>query len=63
MWKQWINALAGLAAIVVPYLGLTSTAFAWTLGILGAIVLVLSLWTIGEMPASEYEEARRHSHA
>ena len=64
MWKQWVNAILGLALIVVPFLGLTSTALAWTLALGGLVILVLSLWTVGEVPSDEYERvAHRHSHA
>jgi hypothetical protein len=62
MWKQWINALAGLATIAVPFLGLTTTALAWTLVVLGIVVLGLSLWTLGELPSDEYERVV-HRHA
>jgi hypothetical protein len=66
MWKQWVNAVLGLAVIVVPFLGLTLTAMAWTLAIMGAGVLALSLWTTGEVSNREYEQVvthHRHSHA
>jgi hypothetical protein len=66
MWKQWIIALLGLATVAVPFLGLTSVALMWTFVVMGAVVLVLSLWTIGEVPREEYREIvthRRQSHA
>lgn len=66
MWKQWINAILGLAVIVVPFLGLSAMALAWTLAIMGAVVLVLSLWTTGEVSNQEYDQVvtqHRHSHA
>lgn len=66
MWKQWINALLGAATIAVPFLGLTGATLAWTLVIMGAVVLALSLWTAGEVTREEYEQAvaeHRHSHA
>lgn len=65
MWKQWVNALLGLATIVVAFMGLTGATLAWTLGIIGLLVLGLSLWTIGEVPREEYERAAhaRHGHA
>lgn len=66
MWKQWVNALLGAAIIAVPFLGLTGSTLAWTLGIMGAAVLVLSLWTTGEISREEYEEVvthHKHSHA
>jgi hypothetical protein len=66
MWKQWVNALLGAATIAVPFLGLTGSTLAWTLAIMGAAVLVLSLWTAGEVSREEYEQvvtSHRHSHA
>lgn len=66
MWKQWVNAILGLAVIVVPFLGLSAMAMAWTLAIMGAVVLVLSLWTTGEVSNQEYDQVvthHRHSHA
>ena len=44
MWQQWINALLGLAIIVVPFLGLTGDAFTWTLAILGIAIAALGVW-------------------
>jgi hypothetical protein len=66
MWKQWINALAGAVTIAVPFLGLTGTAQAWTLAVMGAVVVVFSLWTTGEVSKEEYQEVvahHKHSHA
>lgn len=66
MWKQWSNALLGAAIIVVPFLGLTGATLAWTLVIMGAVVLILSLWTAGEVSKEEYEQVvaeHKHSHA
>lgn len=67
MWKQWINALLGVGIIAVPFLGLTGATLAWTLGIMGALVLLLSLWMTLEVSTEEYEEAvmhhKQHSHA
>lgn len=66
MWKQWINAFVGAGTIAVPFLGITGSALVWTLAIMGAIVLILSLWAAGEVSNEEYKEAvvhHRHSHA
>lgn len=66
MWKQWVNAVLGAATIAVPFLGLTGITLAWTLAIMGAAVLVLSLWTAGEVSKEEYREVvahHRQSHA
>jgi hypothetical protein len=72
MWKQWVNALLGLITIGMALAGglsgvagIAGLSLAWTLGIIGLIVLALSLWTIGEVPREEYERAvhSRHSHA
>lgn len=66
MWKQWVNALLGVATIAIPFLGLTGAALGWTLTIVGAGVLILSLWTAGEVSREEYKEVVTHhkqSHA
>jgi hypothetical protein len=44
MWKEYTNAVLGLCVVAVAFLGLSGAAFAWTVGILGALVLVLGLW-------------------
>ena len=43
MWQQWVNALLVLWAIVIPFLGLTGNAFAWTLAITGLAIAVLGV--------------------
>ncbi|HET9641489.1 MAG TPA: hypothetical protein VFP46_01400 [Candidatus Paceibacterota bacterium] len=65
MWKQWINALLGLAVIAVPFLGLTGSAFTWTFVVMGVLIAGLSIWTMSEVPREAYERLthERHSHA
>jgi hypothetical protein len=62
MWKQWVNALMGAGTLVVPFLGLTSASLAGTLVVMGAVVLILSLWTVREVPKEEYERMAHHRH-
>lgn len=59
MWKQWINAILGLVAIVGAFMGLTG----WALAIVGAVILILALWTVSEVPSAEYERVAHHKHA
>jgi membrane-associated PAP2 superfamily phosphatase len=62
MWKQWVNAILGLAVIATPFLALSTTAVVWTLVIAGAVIAILSIWSAMESP-SEYTEYRvQHSH-
>ena len=48
MWKQWVNAIAGIAVLATPFLSLSSGAMTWTLAIAGLVVTVLSVWTASE---------------
>jgi hypothetical protein len=57
MWKQWVNAIAGLAVIAAPFMALSATALMWTLVVAGLIIAVLSLWSAMENPA-DYREYR-----
>jgi hypothetical protein len=56
MWQHWINALLGLAVIVVPFIGLSASAFSWTLAILGIAVAVIGLW--GALESSDMRTMR-----
>lgn len=63
MWKQWVNAILGLAVLATPFLTLSTTALMWTLVVAGAVVLVLSIWSAIEEGSPEYhQEQLRHSH-
>ena len=48
MWQQWINALLGIWVVVIPFLGLTGTAFMWTLVVTGLVIAVLAVWGAGQ---------------
>jgi predicted ferric reductase len=56
MWQHWINALLGLAVIVVPFIGLSASAFSWTLAILGIAIAVIGLW--GALESSDMRTMR-----
>jgi hypothetical protein len=49
MWKQWVNAVLGLAVIATPFLSLSSGALTWTLAIAGLVVVILSVWSATEL--------------
>lgn len=51
MWRQWVNAILGLLVLAVPFLGLTTAAFTWTLAIAGVIIAVLAVWSVAEANA------------
>jgi len=51
MWKQWVNAILGLLVLAVPFLGLTTAAFTWTLAIAGIIIAALAIWSVAEASA------------
>jgi membrane-bound ClpP family serine protease len=44
MWQDYVNALLGLCVLALAFLGLEGVTLSWTLGILGAAILVLGLW-------------------
>ena len=48
MWKQWVNAIAGVAVLATPFLSLSSGAMTWTLAIAGLVVAILSIWSAAE---------------
>jgi hypothetical protein len=61
MWKQWVNAIAGLAVIATPFMALSATALMWTLVVAGLVVAVLSLWSAMEVPRDYREYRVQHS--
>lgn len=63
MWQQWVNAVLGLAIIVVPFLGLTSTSLMWTLIVGGLAVAILALWGASQetMERQEHYGQRRQA--
>ena len=62
MWQDYANALLGLCVLVVAFLGLDATTLMWTLGILGAAIMILGLWGAGALSSSGSEQAeRRHA--
>ncbi|NNM83721.1 hypothetical protein HKL94_00670 [Candidatus Parcubacteria bacterium] len=60
MWQDYVNAVLGLCVLVVAFLGLTGATLGWTLGILGAAILILALWSAGSVSSSS---EFRHGHA
>jgi hypothetical protein len=62
MWKQWVNAILGLAVIATPFMALSATALTWTLVVAGVVVAVLSVWSAVEEQSPEYHQRQlRHS--
>ncbi len=59
MWKQWVNAILGLLVLAVPFLGLTATAYTWTLAIAGIIIAVLAVWTVAEASSALESDRER----
>jgi hypothetical protein len=57
MWKQWVNAVLGLAVVALPFLSLSATALTWSLAVAGIIIAVLAIWSTAEF--SSPEETRR----
>jgi hypothetical protein len=58
MWKQWVNAIIGLAVIATPFMGLTAASLSWTLVVAGAVVAILSVWSAMEEQSPEYHQRR-----
>jgi len=60
MWKQWVNAILGLAVIAIPFLSLSATTLTWSLAIVGIAIAVLAIWSATEV--SSIEDTRRLAH-
>ena len=56
MWQQWVTAVLGLVAIVVPFLALTAMALTWTLIVGGVAIVALSIWTAMREQSPEYHQ-------
>jgi hypothetical protein len=56
MWQDYVNAFLGLCVLAVAFLGLTGTTLTWTLGILGAVILILGLWSASKTSSSGFEQ-------
>jgi hypothetical protein len=56
MWQQWVTAVLGLVAVIVPFLGLTASALTWTLVIGGIATAALSVWTAIKEQSPEYHQ-------
>jgi membrane-bound ClpP family serine protease len=46
MYKNWINGLLGLVILGVAFLELSATTATWILGIVGAIIVINSFWSL-----------------
>jgi hypothetical protein len=53
MWKQWANAVLGLAVLAIPFLSLSATTLTWSLVVAGAAIAVLAAWSIAELSSPE----------
>jgi hypothetical protein len=60
MVRDYVNAVLGIAVLVVAFLGLTGPALSWTLGILGLAILISGLVGAGTNSTSTTYE---HRHA
>lgn len=58
MWQQWMNGILGIWVVIVPFLGLSATAFTWTLVVTGIVVAVLGFWGAAEHETAGYGSAR-----
>lgn len=62
MWKQWVNAILGVAIIAVPFMGLTAATLTWSLVVGGIAIAALSLWSAAEEQSPEYHRRQlQHS--
>ena len=53
MYKNWINGILGLVVVGVAFVDLTGTTLAWTLGVVGAVIVVNSFWSVITKPDSQ----------
>lgn len=44
MWQNYTNAVLGLVIIGVAVFAGFTTTLAWTLGILGAVIMIVGFW-------------------
>ena len=44
MWQDWINGILGIWVIVIAFLGLTGSAFTWTVVVTGVVIAILGFW-------------------
>jgi hypothetical protein len=56
MWQQWVNAVLGLVAIALPFMGLSAAALTWSLVVGGIAVAVLSIWAATRESSREYHQ-------
>ncbi len=61
MWQDYVNAVLGLAVLVVAFMGLSGATLSWTLGILGLAILVIGLWGAGANSSSMTTYEQRHA--
>jgi hypothetical protein len=54
MWKEWANGILGLAVLALAFVGLTGMALAWTLGVIGAVIAILSFWDASEQSSMNH---------
>ncbi|HUO56201.1 MAG TPA: hypothetical protein VMU27_02075 [Candidatus Paceibacterota bacterium] len=62
MWQNYTNAFLGLCLVGVAIFAAATmgTTLAWTVGILGAVIIVLGLWGAGAL-SPESESRVRHA--
>lgn len=56
MWQQWVTAVLGLVAVIVPFISLSSVVLTWTLVVGGIAIAVLSVWTAIREQSPEYHQ-------
>lgn len=57
MWKEYISAVLGLCVAAVAFLGLTGTTLTWTLVVLGATILIASLWEASVVASTDLKKS------
>lgn len=56
MLQDYTNAFLGLCVIAVAFLGLSGATLGWTLGILGALIVIASLWGEAKVHSTKIEQ-------
>jgi hypothetical protein len=55
MWQHYVNAVLGLCLVVIAFAAYAAlgATLGWTVGILGAVIIVLGLWGAGALSSEE----------
>ncbi len=62
-WQSWVSVLTGVWFIVQPFIFSQRNAEIWTSVILGAVTIILHLWSMGVKDDTYHSDDKTHAHA